>query len=359
MKNKGFEIFFFAFIFLILISIGLLVQYSVSVNQNLITFKKQLIFLTISAPLSFFFCLVFFEQIKKNIYLIYIIWVFLLIGVFLIGKIAMGARRWVEIAGFNLQPSEIFKIILIFTLAKYFANFRYFNLKKLVYFLIPSLIVIFPSILIFLQPNLGTSIVVFCIGFGVVISFFDNKKFLFSILAIFLIASPLIWNSVLHQYQRQRILTFLNPESDIKGSGYNVNQSKIAIGSGGLFGKGFMLGSQNKLNFLPEQHTDFVFTVFSEEFGFFWNFFLIFVYMILIIKLFYLIEVIKKLENKIILFGITLLFSAHFFINTFMVSGLLPATGVPLSFISYGRSFFLLNLLCMNFIFVIIYRDEK
>ena len=162
----------------------------------------------------------------------------------------------------------------------------------------------------------------------------------------------------MHDYQRKRIMTFINPEDDIRGAGYNINQSKIAIGSGGLFGRGFLKGSQGKLNFLPEQHTDFVFTVFAEEFGFILTFFLISLFLLLIIRIYKIIYYIDSLENKIILFGIGVLFSLHLFINTFMTMGLIPATGVPLPFISYGRSFFLLNLFCMNFIFVIIYKDK-
>jgi rod shape determining protein RodA len=271
----------------------------------------------------------------------------------------MGARRWVEIGGVNFQPSEIFKIILIITLAKYFSKIRYYNLEKIIYFVSPILITIVPVFLIFLQPNLGTSIVVFCIGFGIIFLFFDNKKFLIGVFGIILISAPIVWNSVLHQYQKQRILTFLNPDNDIRGSGYNINQSKIAIGSGGFFGKGFLEGSQSKLSFLPEQHTDFVFTVFSEEFGFFFNLMLIFVFMLLILRLFYLANQVYSLENKVIIIGIAILFSVHFFINTFMVSGLIPATGVPLCFISYGRSFLLLNLICLNFVLVIILKEKN
>ncbi len=349
---------FYIFLFLLFNACGLLSQYSASYNSNFNHFNKYLVFLCITTPLVFFLIYFFFDYIKKYSYFIYLFFFAILLCIFILGKIAMGARRWIEFAGMNFQPSELFKIFLILALARYFSTTKHYLLNKFSYFIIPILLTIIPSILIFLQPNLGTSIVVFCIGFSIIFAFFNNKKYLIYLAVLIIIFLPFSWFKLLKPYQKQRIQTFLSPSDNIQSHGYNIHQSKIAIGSGGIFGMGFLNGSQNKLSFLPEMHTDFIFSVFSEEFGFVGNIILIIGFLILIIRLTFLIKSLDSLKNKIIIFGIQILFSVHFFINTFMVSGLIPATGIPLPFISYGRSFQLLNIICMSFIFIILNNSD-
>ena len=187
-----------------------------------------------------------------------------------------------------------------------------------------------------------------------IFTLFMKNKILIIGFVLCLSSIPFMWKFGLHDYQKQRVLTFLNPESDPKGAGYNVIQSKIAIGSGGFFGKGYLNGSQNKLNFLPEQHTDFVFTVFAEEFGFFITMFLIFLYLYLLYKITIYANSTNQIKEKLILIGCGALIFWHCFINIGMCMDLLPVVGVPLPFVSYGRSFLLSNIILVAFIINIV-----
>lgn len=344
-------------IIILLILIGFLAQYSTSINHDLDIFKKQMAFFLLSLPLMLFCFLIPIEKIINNAYKIYFFAILILLIVLMIGKTAMGATRWIAFGGMNLQPSELVKLIVIFTLAAYFKNIRAYNSNNTIYFIVPIFIILFPALLIFLQPNLGTSIIVIIIGFSMIFSIFSRTKILyFGILSI-LCSLPLIWNFVLHDYQKQRVLTFLNPESDPRGAGYNIIQSKIAIGSGQLFGQGYLQGQQSKLNFLPEQHTDFIFTVFAEEFGFSVTILLIFLYFYLILKIYNYAVDIKCIAEKLILIGCASLFFWHIFINIGMSMDLLPVVGIPLPFISYGRSFFLVNIMIVGIMFNIVKKN--
>lgn len=347
----------FIFVIGLLIIIGFFAQYSTSINHDLDVFKKQMAFFLLSLPLMLFCFLFPIERIINNAYKIYFFAIFILLVVLIIGKTAMGATRWIAFGGMNLQPSELVKLIVIFALAAYFKNLRAYGSNNIIYFAVPIFIILLPAFLIFLQPNLGTSIIVTMIGSTMIFTLFARTKILYLCMFSILCTMPLIWNFILHDYQKQRVLTFLNPESDARGAGYNIIQSKIAIGSGQLFGRGYLEGKQSKLNFLPEQHTDFIFTVFAEEFGFILSSLLLFLYFYLILKIYHYAENINDVAEKLILIGCASLFFWHIFINIGMSMDLLPVVGIPLPLMSYGRSFFLVNIMILGIIFNIIKKN--
>ena len=259
----------------------------------------------------------------------------LLVGVLVIGKTSMGATRWINLGFFNLQPSEIMKIVLIITLARYFSvkgHFRGYSLGELV---VPAMLMGAPVLLIIKQPDLGTAMLLVLIG-GTMILFVGLRR---TTLAVLVVAgSAAAWGGwyLLHDYQRERIRTFLDPERDPLGSGYHIIQSKIAVGSGGFFGRGFMEGTQSQLSFLPERHTDFAFSVFAEEWGFAGSLVLLLLYLLIII---WGIYVARRAADQFGLFlslGVVAMFFWHVVVNLGMVIGLLPVVGVPLPLFSYG-----------------------
>ena len=329
-------------------------QYSSSVNLEYSIFKKQVSLFLLAFPMSYAICGLYFNHFTKYIYYIYLGSIFILCLVLIAGKTAMGATRWINVFGMNVQPSEIIKIIVILTLARFLSYAKYHPLNVISYFLIPVLIVLAPTILVLMQPNLGTAFIIILIGGTMILTLFKHVKYILICACLVFCSIPLVWQFGLHDYQKQRVMTFFDPEKDSKGSGYNIIQSKIAIGSGHITGNGYLMGGQSKLNFLPEQHTDFVFAIFAEEFGFILTALLLIAYLILIIIIYYYSANIFNLENKIILVGIASLFFWHIFINIGMSMDILPVVGVPLPFISYGRSFFITNILCMNILFRII-----
>ena len=257
----------------------------------------------------------------------------------------MGARRWIDFKLFKFQPSELAKIVTIIAIARYYHFSKETEIYKFKSAIIPLLIIFSQVALILKQPDLGTSLTITLIGVSVI--FLAGLKIRYFLIAFLLglIAIPIIWGK-LHDYQRKRIQTFLNPDEDTLGSGYNIAQAKIAIGSGGLYGKGPFEGTQGSLEFLPESHTDFAFTVFAEQFGFLGSLVLILLYMAL---LYFGFSIAAKSESHFIRLmagGITCLFFFHILINLAMTSGLIPVVGNPLPFISYGGTFLLSNLAC-------------
>ncbi len=271
----------------------------------------------------------------KYAYWIYGIGIVLLIGVSLFGHVGMGAQRWLNLGIINLQPSEVMKIALILALAKYFHSSSLSDIHSIQYMIPPALMMILPVSLILMQPDLGTALMlVFATGAVFFVVGVQVWKFLI-ILATVSGCIPILW-TFLHEYQKKRVLTFLNPENDPLGAGYHIMQSKITLGSGGLFGKGFMESTQSRLNFLPEKQTDFIFTVLSEEFGFFGSTSLICLYFIIILYGFYISFRCNSFFGKVLAIGLTVNFALYVFINIGMVMGLLPVVGVPLPLVSYG-----------------------
>jgi rod shape determining protein RodA len=313
---------------------GFLMMYSAAQGHIYPWAARQMIHFAIFMPLMILISLIDLRFWYKSSYLFYYIALFLLLFVHLLGYTAMGATRWINLGIIKLQPSELMKICIVFALARYFhdLNNKEITLK---YLIIPTIMLIFPAALIIKQPDLGTGLILLMLG--VMLFFVAGVKrwvFVTGFIGVS-IALPIIWQ-FLHDYQKNRILTFFNPERDPLGSSYNVIQSKIAIGSGGFFGKGFLKGSQSQLQFLPEHQTDFIFTMLCEEWGMLGGMLLLTVFAILIFYCYIIgINARSKFGNLLAL-GITSMFFLHVFINIGMVMGLLPAVGVPLPLLSYG-----------------------
>ncbi|MBX3456792.1 MAG: rod shape-determining protein RodA [Candidatus Paracaedibacteraceae bacterium] len=268
-------------------------------------------------------------------YPFYALSLFLLIGVELMGFVGMGAQRWIDLYFIQLQPSELMKIALIMALARYFHLSSLKDTYKIKNLFIPIILILFPTILVMRQPDLGTAMILMMSG---AIIFFTAGIRIWKFLVVgggVLAAIPVFW-SMLHEYQRKRVLIFLDPESDPMKSGYHVTQSKIALGSGGWFGQGFMQGSQSHLSFLPEKQTDFIFTMFSEEFGFIGGLVLVSLFVMLLAYGFRVAIDSRMHFARLIAIGINSTFFLYAFINMSMVMGMLPVVGVPLPLVSYG-----------------------
>ena len=270
-------------------------------------------------------------------YLFYFVVLVLLILVSLIGVEASGSQRWINLYFINLQPSELMKIAIILCLAKYYHRLKINDVNNFTTILTSSIIIIIPIILVLNQPDLGTSILIGLSGLVVLwLSGLKIKYFLYSF-SIFLISLPFVI-SFLKPYQKLRILTFLDPDRDPLGAGYQIIQSKIAIGSGGLDGKGFLKGTQSYLDFLPEKHTDFIFTLFSEEFGFIGSVGLLILYSIIIFRIVRIGSISRSNFARLFCFGYAFAIFIYIVVNLSMVLGLLPIVGSPLPILSYGGS---------------------
>jgi len=270
-------------------------------------------------------------------YIIYILIFILLLGVKYFGLTSSGSKRWLDLYFMNLQPSELMKVSLILFLAKYYHRVSLENMNSIRYLFTPIIALIAPLLLVATQPDLGTSILI--AAGGIVVAWLAGVKIKFFAYSsvIFLSLLP-IAISFLKPYQKSRILTFLNPERDPLGAGYQIIQSKIAIGSGGLFGKGFLNGSQSYLDYLPEKHTDFIFTLFSEEFGFFGSLSILFLYGLIISRIIIIGNITRSTFGKLYCYSFATAFFIYVVVNMMMVLGLLPIVGSPLPIMSYGGS---------------------
>lgn len=268
----------------------------------------------------------------------------LLIYVEFFGSVGMGAQRWIDLHFIRLQPSEVMKIGVVIVLARYFHGLRAVEVKQFYHYIIPAILIGLPFLLIARQPDLGTSLMVAAVGFSVI--FVAGLPYwMLGIMTILVLATiPIGWVFFLHDYQKLRIITFLNPESDPLGAGYHVVQSKIALGSGGVSGKGFLEGTQSHLDFLPEKQTDFIFTLMGEEWGFQGGLFLLGLYGIIIFTMILIGLRAHTAFARILAFGLAMNLFLYVFINMGMVMGLLPVVGVPLPMISYGGTVMLTSL---------------
>lgn len=280
----------------------------------------------------------------RSSYLIYGLCVGLLVMVELVGIMGLGAQRWVGVGAFNLQPSELMKIGVILALARYFQHVKLENTRHYALLVMPAILTLIPVGLILKQPNLGTativSVIAFCMCFMAGIRWWYFAGTLVAAAG----AVPVVYH-FLHDYQKQRVMTFLNPDSDPLGAGYNIIQSKIAIGSGGFWGKGLLNGSQGQLDFLPEKQTDFIFTMTAEELGFLGGVLLLVLYTLLIGFAMRLAARGRNAYGRLIAAGVAAMLFIHIFINMAMVMGIIPVVGVPLPFLSYGGSFLLATLM--------------
>jgi len=291
---------------------------------------------------AFFLMFLFLSFVKitfwyRNAYIFYFFCLFLLVVVLLFGITASGSKRWIDLYFLNLQPSELMKIAIIVCFARYYHRIQSSDIQTYRYLLIPIILIIIPCYLVINQPDLGTSILI--AGSGIVVIWLAGlniKYFVYSGLLL-LVSFPFVV-SILKPYQKSRILTFFNPERDPLGAGYQIIQSKIAIGSGGFFGKGYLKGTQSYLEFLPEKHTDFIFTLFSEEFGFLGSIILLLLYILLIYRIISIGFFVKSFFAKLYCFGFASAVFLYIFVNIAMVLGLLPIVGAPLPIMSYGGS---------------------
>ena len=270
-------------------------------------------------------------------YLFYLIVLGLLVWASLFGITAQGSKRWIDLYFINLQPSELMKIAIIVCFAKYYHRIQVSNVNKIKNIIIPLLILFIPIILVVGQPDLGTAILIALSGIIVLWLAGVNIKYFFYSSLVFIISAPFVI-SFLKPYQKLRILTFFDPDKDPLGAGYQIIQSKIAVGSGGLTGKGFLKGTQGYLEFLPEKHTDFIFTLFSEEFGFIGSLFLLLIYAILIFRIIKTGASSRSFFGKFFCYGFGSAIFIYITVNMAMVLGLLPIVGSPLPILSYGGS---------------------
>ena len=271
-------------------------------------------------------------------YIIYIASFSSLIFVELFGSVGMGAQRWIDLGFMSVQPSEVMKTAVILALARYFYASRMEDVERFTYLMFPLMLVAAPMAMIIRQPDLGTALLLAVSGVAV---FFlaGVRLWVFVAAGIAAIGAIVpVWHLVLLDYQKARLLTYLRPEQDPLGSGYHVMQSKIALGSGGIFGKGFLAGSQSHLSFLPEKHTDFIFTMLAEEFGMMGGLTLIGLYALLLIYGFAISLRCRHHFGRLLGMGIMTMFFLNFFVNVAMVMGLLPVVGMPLPLVSYGGS---------------------
>ena len=270
-------------------------------------------------------------------YIFYLLVIGLLIWTYLFGVKSSGSQRWIDLYFINLQPSELMKICIILCLAKYFHRMKLENVNSIYTILTSLIIILLPMGLVIVQPDLGTSLLIAISGIAVLwFAGINYKYFIYTILGL-LISLPFII-SFLKPYQKLRVLTFLNPDRDPLGAGYQIIQSKIAVGSGGIFGKGFLKGTQSYLEFLPEKHTDFIFTLFSEEFGFIGSAFLLVIYVIIIYRIVAIGATSRSYFAKIFCYAFGAAIFVYIAINMSMVLGLLPIVGSPLPIMSYGGS---------------------
>ena len=281
----------------------------------------------------------------------------LLVGVELLGAVVMGAQRWIDVGAVQLQPSELMKIALVMALARYFHGIALDGLGRIRTYVPPLLMILAPAALILRQPDLGTAIL---LGLGGAIMLFLAGLRAWKIgVAVCLVlgSGPVVWQ-FMHEYQKARILTFFNPEADPLGAGYHILQSKIALGSGGLFGKGYLQGTQSHLNFLPEKQTDFIFTMMAEELGFFGVAAVLLLYLVIAT---YGVVISSRSNNhfgRLLGMGVTVTFFFHVFFNVAMVIGLIPIVGLPLPLISYGGSAMLSTMLGLGLLLCVgLHRD--
>jgi len=300
-------------------------------------FYRQIYWILIGLCFLFLVINVNYVSLVRYSYYIHGFVVFILFAVLVWGQMKFGSVRWITVGGFSFQPSEVAKISFILALAKIYSENLSLKAYTLSDLLLPVFVLIITFLPIYLQPDLGTAGII-CLVFCSMIFFLNiNKRFLICSLCLFIFLLPCFW-FVLKDYQRQRIMVFINPDLDPLNTGYQVIQSKIAVGSGGFLGKGYKLGTQSQLRFLPEQHTDFVFSVWAEEWGLLGCLGLLFLFLFILYRGLNISYNAKSFSGSLVALGISFLVFWQFLINIFMTMGLFPVVGVPLPFFSYGGS---------------------
>jgi len=321
----------------LIVGLGLLNLYSATFDLPVAhRFKGQLIWTFFGVVIAFFALFFDYRHLQRLAYPIYVIILIALVLVLIKGRIALGAQRWLQLGPLSIQPSELAKVAVAFCLARYFHARRSGSQMNFLDLIVPGLLTVIPFILILRQPDLGTGLIVVSVAGALILFAGVQRRVLITIALAGLVMAPIAWKFVLRPYQQDRVRTFINPEKYALGKGYQIIQSKIAIGSGELTGKGYLKGTQSKLQFLPKQYTDFVFSNFAEEWGF--------VGSVILLSLFALFSFLglnvaysaKEPFGMMLAFGLTALILSQAAINLGMEMGLLPVVGVTLPLFSYG-----------------------
>lgn len=326
---------FFVLILCVLAAIGLVMLYSAAGGSFDPWASRQMVRFGFGLGLMIVVAVTDLRLWLKYAYVFYGFSLALLVVVEITGLVGMGAQRWISLGFVTVQPSELMKVSLILALARYFNGISWEEVGRVRYLIAPVLMLAVPTILVVRQPDLGTAIMLSMVS-AILFFLAGVRLWKFMVLGVSaIVAAPIGWQ-FLHVYQKKRILTFLNPENDPLGAGYHIIQSKIALGSGGVFGKGYLLGSQSHLNFLPEKQTDFIFTMLAEEFGMIGGLTLVCLYILVFIYGFAISLSCRNQFGRLVGMGVTATVFLYSFINIAMVMGLVPVVGVPLPLVSYG-----------------------
>jgi rod shape determining protein RodA len=332
-----------------LLSLAGLVTMNSFVKEQSYFFEKQIIWIAISVVLFFIVSMMDFRFLRKTgvVVSIFVFTCLVLTSLFALGYVAKGAQSWFHLGAFSIQPSDLSKLVLILVLSKYFTR-RHVEIAHIRHIVISGVYAFILFLLILLQPDFGGAIIIFLLWFGVVMVSGISKKHLITVLLIGVTTFLGLWFYVFQDYQKQRIMTFINPLADVRGAGYNAYQSMIAVGSGQFLGKGVGYGTQSKLRFLPEYQTDFIFAAFAEEWGFVGVILLFSLFGVMIWRI--LSNALRGATNFEMLFGmgIAIFFMIHFVINIGMNIGLLPVTGITVPFMSYGGSHLITEFLALG-----------
>lgn len=312
-------------------------------------FERQVIWIIIAWAVFLAFAMINYRLYYDLSYLFYGMAIFFLLVVMIFGREIMGAKRWITILGIQFQPSEFSKVALVLLLARLFSRIEEAGNVFLYKMVMPFSLVALMALLIFKQPDLGTALICIFLFFVMGFSSRVNKFFLFLPIIAGLIIAPLGWHA-LKDYQKKRLLVFVNPNIDPWGAGYTIIQSKIAIGSGKYAGKGFLSGTQNQFNFLPERHTDFIFTVIAEEWGFLGSLFLLILYYLILSNILAIGRECGDEYGFFLCVGSASLFFLHIFVNMGMTMGILPVVGIPLLFMSYGGTHILISAMLLGIV---------
>lgn len=340
-------------------SLGFAMLYSAANGSYEPWALRQMMRFAAGLVLMFGIALVDIRVWLRSAYAIYAAALGLLVAVELAGTLGMGAQRWVDLRLFHFQPSEVMKIALVLALARYFHGLTLEELRRPPFLIVPAALVFAPAALVLRQPDLGTAILLVMGGGALFFLAGARLRQLGTAVGVGLAAIPIGWQ-FMHAYQKERILIFLNPERDPLGAGYHILQSKIALGSGGIFGKGFLAGTQSHLNFLPEKQTDFIFTMLAEEFGLIGAFILLVLYMLILVHGVRMSLRSSSQFGRLLGMGVTTTFFLYVFINIAMVTGLIPVVGVPLPLISYGGTAMMTILISLGLLMSVwIHRDVR
>lgn len=333
---RGFDVALFIAMVCILIA-GLLTMSSFQGHDSY--FIKQGVWILVTIGVFIFASRFEYHFLRQTriVVMVYVVLVSILALLFILGHVAKGAQSWFQFGGLSFQPSDLMKLGLIIVLAKYFSR-RHVEIANVRHIIVSGVYAVIPFILVVLQPDLGSALVLGAIWFGMVLVSGISKKHLFTVIALGIIMFSLAWKLVLKPYQKARIMNFMYPLQDIRGTGYNAYQSTIAVGSGGLFGKGLGYGTQSRLNFLPEYKTDFIFAAYAEEWGFIGALLLLLFYAIILYKLAVYALVADSTFESLFTYGVITWIATHIAINIGMNLGIMPVTGIPLPLMSYGGS---------------------